>query len=428
MKRYEFKSALPRFLDPHQKDGVRFILTRSRSYLAHAPGAGKTCEAIIAAKLSGSRRTLFIVPPSLAFNWVKEIQKFAPGMKNVTILPDSIITQSRVQEAYEKFKPDFVAVDEASRFKEPTSQRTIALFGGTLKGYGKTKGLIRNAKHAVLLDGSPMPNRPMELWAPTIAMCPEAIDRMTQEEFGFKYCGAKLNDFGRWEFKHASNEKVLQKKLRKEFMHVVTENELDHPERLRSIVYLNEDVRSQKQKTWEAKNITTLQKISGEENSQGDLARHRHELGLQKVKLVAKYVQEKLEDGESVLLFAWHKDVICNLAKMFPGPHGLIIDGSVQMAMREVILRRFQTGECRLIVGNIAAMGRGVNLQRADRVVFAEYSWCDETNKQAEKRASRRGNKKKFTKCDYLCAPDSLDEVVLRTLFRKEKTVERVIG
>src|SRR3954462_14684305 len=29
------------FLDPHQIDGVRWILSRSRTYPAHAPGAGK---------------------------------------------------------------------------------------------------------------------------------------------------------------------------------------------------------------------------------------------------------------------------------------------------------------------------------------------------------------------------------------------------
>lgn len=42
------KLSLPKFLDTHQIEGIKWILSRSRSYLAHAPGAGKTAQAIIA--------------------------------------------------------------------------------------------------------------------------------------------------------------------------------------------------------------------------------------------------------------------------------------------------------------------------------------------------------------------------------------------
>jgi hypothetical protein len=67
-------------------------------------------------------------------------------------------------------------------------------------------------------------------------------------------------------------------------------------------------------------------------------------------------------------------------------------------------------------------------LQAADRVIFGEFSWTDETNKQAEKRASRRGSTKSVVRCDYIVAPGTLDEPVLTSVFRKAANVKRVIG
>ena len=70
----------------------------------------------------------------------------------------------------------------------------------------------------------------------------------------------------------------------------------------------------------------------------------------------------------------------------------------------------------------------GLSSVRADRVIFAEFSWTDETNRQAEKRASRKGSDKEFVRCEYIVSPNSMDEVVLQSVFTKQKRVEKVIG
>jgi SWI/SNF-related matrix-associated actin-dependent regulator 1 of chromatin subfamily A len=436
----------PKFLDPHQRAGIRWVLTRSRSYLAHAPGAGKTLQAIIAAcHADGEGRALFIVPPSLVINWQREIEAWAywdagystaviAGKTTIdsgayfVVVADSMLTNPTVLTQLVKETWRFVAVDEASRFKEPTSQRTIALFGGYGKDF-KSPGLVQRARHAVLLDGSPMPNRPMELWAPTYAMAPEVIDFMEQGEFGFEYCGARMNHFGRWEFKHATNEGELRKRLQKDFMHVVTEDQLDHPERLRSIVF-TDDYRDKEVKTWEKRHIQNLSLTDIDETaSQGDIAHLRSLLGSLKVKVVAQYVSEKLEKGESLLLFCWHRDVAYALFRTLRKFHPGLVMGGTPNDKREQLFASFQSGKRKIIIGNIGAMGRGHNLQAADRVVFGEYSWTDELNKQCEKRTSRKGrDRSRSVRCDYLVCPNSLDEVILNSLFRKEKTVKKIIG
>ncbi len=463
VKRYETPSTpLPRFLDPHQADGVRWILTRSRSYLAHAPGAGKTAEAIIGAMLTkGIGKAVFIVPPSLTANWAREIGKFwelahhdehskryLPAWPAIAVIPDSsrqdftgwnadyiivpdsMLTKLWVYSRLGQLDIKFIAVDEASRFKESTAQRTIALFGGVLKDGRKAEGLIQKARHAVLLDGSPMPNRPMELWAPTYAMAPECIDFMSQSDFGFRYCGATLNKFGQWEYKHSSREGELKQRLQKDFMHVVTEDRLGHSERKRSLLFMNDDVRGAVQKKWELANLSKINFDElDEETSQGKLASFRAELGLKKVEWVADYTRMRLEQGENVLLFVWHREVAFKLMDALCSFGPCLVIGGTDSEERERAFEEFQAGRRKLIIGNIAAMGRGHNLQRADRIIFGEFSWTDETNLQCEKRASRKGRDAELpVKCDYIVCPNSMDEPVLNAVFKKAARVKKVIG
>lgn len=458
VKSYQAPSRpLPLFLDPHQREGVEWVLTRSRSYLAHAPGAGKTCQAVVAALYCGGQgQAVFIVPPSLTTNWEREIrlwhskldeggkawpsiaiipesinQVFTGWAAEFLIVPDSMLTRPWVLDKLTKIKKRFVAVDEASRFKDSGAQRTRALFGGTMQGWVTSPGLVYDCKHSVLLDGSPMPNRPMELWAPTFAMSPESIDFMSQQDFGFRYCGAKMNERGNWEFKHSAHEAELQARLQHSFMHVVTEDKLEHPERKRSMLFMTDDARSPEQRTWERRHLHAINFSDIDEDlSRGELAHFRRELGIRKAPWVANYIKDRLVNkDESLLLFAWHRDVIDVLAKRLARFSPGVVMGGTKDAERELYFDEFQRGKRKLIIGNIGAMGRGHNLQRADRVVFAEFSWNDELNKQCEHRAARKGRAKELdVRCDYVVAPNSMDEPILSGVFRKAERVRRIIG
>lgn len=443
---------LPAFLDEHQVEGVEWLLTRSRSYLAHAPGAGKTWEAIVASfYIPDELPTLFIVPPTMTANWKSEIEVVSEKLgqwvsitvipetskqlavkwdSNFIVCPDSMIGKSWVQLKLSRMNFKLVAYDEASRAKEPTSERTKAVFGGETRSQ-KYYGLIQRAKHSVLLDGSPMPNRPMELWAPTMAMAPEAIDFMSREEFGFSFCGPTQNKYGQWEFKHSHNEDALREKLQKSFMHVVPESRLNHPERLRKLILVNEDSSSYKIREFEKAHLNNIDVDSlTEESSQGELATYRAMLGESKIPFIVKYIKERFEkdDTEKILLFAWHRPVIMRLQEELKRYKPRVIMGGTDDESREETKALFQAGQVPLIIGNLLSMGRGHNLQRATRVVFGEYSWNDETNKQGEKRTSRKGNDRTSVPCDYIVLPNSLDIRILKSVMSKEERTKKIIG
>lgn len=443
------------FLDSHQLDGVRWLLSRKRSYLGHAPGAGKTLTTIVGFHLSGCDQALVIVPPGLALNWQREIEKWSPrvSFKDVTvsligagtkevneaadflIVADSVLDRPAVQNCLRKLLPKFVAVDEASRLKEITALRSIAFYGGVVakaRGERPFNGLYRHAKHVVLLDGSPMPNgRPMELWASLYVLDPESIDCMDRPEFGVMFCNGHQDRFGKWQYKGSSRPNEFRERIKRRFLHVVTEDQLTHPERRRSLLFMDRDVRSAKHKTWERQHLENLPEIS-EHASQGEFAKWRRELGVRKVKWVSDYVTRRFkEKSESILLFVWHRDVAEQLFERLSKSCGNGITaqviGGTSHKLRELIFANFQAGVCKIIIGNIQAMGRGHNLQRADRIVFGEFSWSDELNKQCEKRTSRKGNKKKFVRCEYVVAPNSMDEKVLSSVFNKQRRTKAVI-
>lgn len=442
-------------LDTHQRVGLEWILERKRSYIAHAPGAGKTAQAILAALIApGFGQTLFIVPPNLIMNWEREIAQVATWAgvharsatvprtegrhdmdwdSDILLVPDSMIAKDWVQRAIvpraHHKEIQFIAVDEASRLKEPWSERSLAFYGGSFEGK-VFPGIYRDARHVVFLDGSPMPNRPIELWAPTYALHPEAIDCMDRDDFGYRYCGARPNERGVWEYNYSSHESELQEKLQRDFMHVVTEEKLTHPERLRSLLFTDTDLRSPDHKAWDRKNLGEIDFDEiDEESSQGDLARFRRELGVSKIPFVTAYTESRLKGkNESILLFAWHREVCQrlaeNLSKWNPG----LVMGGTSAKERDAAFSAFQLGTVKLLVLNISAGGRGHNLQRADRAIFAEYSWSDEMNRQCEKRGSRRGSTVDVFRSDYIACPDSLDEPMLGSLFTKQKRFRRIIG
>lgn len=455
---YRIPRTYPPLLDSHQVEGVKHILSRSRSYLAHCPGAGKTLQAIWAAcQIPRSMgQVLFIVPPTLTVNWAREIAQWTGDPRaeidriwpEITIVPesarqshvgwnaefiicpDSMLAKRWVLERLFGIRWRFLVADEASRFKECTTQRSLALFGGPLKSGIKSPGLVRYSRHSVLMDGSPIQNRPMELWGPTYAMAPEEIDYMSQAEFGMRYCGPRINNYGKYEFKWSSNESELRERLQKNFMHVVTESQLSHPERLRKLIIVNKDVRTSEIKQWERKNLSGINLADIDEKaSKGDMARMRRLVGLLKVPFVVQYAKEKLQNDESVLLFCWHREVAYALfSKLVNYRPGLIMGGT-NGAERESTIRQFQDGKIRLIIGNIASLGRGHNLQTGDRGIFAEYSWNDETNRQCEHRICRKGKSRLGgVPFDYIVCPNSFDEIILNSVFNKIRTVKKVIG
>jgi SNF2 family DNA or RNA helicase len=82
----------------------------------------------------------------------------------------------------------------------------------------------------------------------------------------------------------------------------------------------------------------------------------------------------------------------------------------------------------RLIIGNIAAMGTGVDgLQNVcDEAIFCEQDWVPSSNAQAIMRLCRIGQKNPV-RCRIFSLYGSCDEYVQDTLTRKMKELAKIL-
>jgi SWI/SNF-related matrix-associated actin-dependent regulator 1 of chromatin subfamily A len=435
-------------LRPFQAErGIPFILSQNRTYLAHQPGLGKSAQFICAVGMKPGR-ALVICPAFLKTNWAREITKwfvndfptiaivgdeqFIPANyfpADFVIVSDAMIAKPEVLHALTRTKFYHIAIDEGHRFKTFDANRTVALFGGN-NGKVKSSGLIYNSDHVVVLSGTPMLNRPVELWPLLYAMAPELIDFMSFETFGFRYGGAKQDEFGRWTFNGSSNEEELHKRIMGPFIQRIKKEDVlpELPEKIREIIVVEKDSRDGDTKTEDKKLLRKMNPFHAESFAElAAYAKMRHAIGLAKVKWVAEFITNNISTGESIILFAHHRDVVEKLAEELIAFAPMIINGGVRDEERTKIQDLFQSGKRKLIIGNIDAMNLGLTLTKATRVVFAEYAWTPAANEQAEDRAHRIGQHDSVL-CQYIVLPDSMDESILEANIKKEDSIQRVIG
>jgi hypothetical protein len=156
----------------HQLDGVRQLANWSSFILADDMGLGKSLQALTVAAIDFQRgraaRILIVCPAFLKWNWAEEIQEHtsftwevyngtpAKRQKQRTEFDSDILICGYEQiandgEELRALGWDILICDEAHAIKERSSKRSKAVYR-------------MPAKRVFLLTGSPVLNRPNELW------------------------------------------------------------------------------------------------------------------------------------------------------------------------------------------------------------------------------------------------------------------------
>ena len=440
---------------PFQQNAAKWALDRNRSYLALDPGLGKTpISAVITATLNKQNPVacVYICPPFLTRNTEVEFLKWAPHISTrrfkpgtgletqMLIVPDSILTRTDTLKEIKKFAnyargynfTTLLFVDEAHRFKNDKAARTQALFGKF-----NQPDLTHHFDRVVYLSGTPMPNRPIELFPVLSNSAPETIDNMSKFEYAKKYCAAYRDHFG-WNFSGSSNLEELALKVKNSFMLRYRKMDVlkQLPPKLEEMVVLSDNL-PPKLKALTHEILKTLPEadiMSGRISAKlqtGEnlhLATYRKELGILKIKQAVEWLKYQLEESaeESFLVFAIHKDVVKGLTADLQEFDPLVITGDTRMELRHAMVNEFQTNsKRRLFIGNIQAAGTGFTLTKATRVVFVEFSWTPSDNDQAADRCHRIGQDSNVL-VQYLVHQESVDKTVIETVLRKKKVTGQV--
>ena len=108
-----------------------------------------------------------------------------------------------------------------------------------------------------------------------------------------------------------------------------------------------------------------------------------------KKKMVMEWIDEFLESGQKLVVFAHHREVVLEIAGRYNAP---VIMGGMKTEDVESAKTRFQEDpDCTMIVCNIKAGGVGHTLTAASNVAFVELGWTPADMDQALDRTHRIG-------------------------------------
>ena len=161
---------LPAHLRPYQAKGVAWLSRLcdlgSHPLLADEMGLGKTVQvlALLASRPAGER-SLIVCPASVIPVWLGELKRFHPEMQAMVLTAEddfirhpqaklwiaSYTQLRRHLEQLAKVKFGYAILDEAQAIKNPESKTTQAC-------------ISIQAEHRIAITGTPLENRPTDLW------------------------------------------------------------------------------------------------------------------------------------------------------------------------------------------------------------------------------------------------------------------------
>ncbi|XP_075613328.1 DNA annealing helicase and endonuclease ZRANB3 isoform X4 [Balearica regulorum gibbericeps] len=430
---------------PFQEKGIIFALQRNgRCMIADEMGLGKTIQAIaISYYYKNEWPLLIVVPSSLRYPWVEEMEKWIPELSpddisiiqnktdtgristsKVTILGYGLLTsdaQTLIDTLYrQNFK--VVVIDESHYIKSRNATRSKILLP-----------VVQKALRAVLLTGTPALGRPEELFMQIEALFPRRFG--TWSEYAKKYCNARVRFFGKriqWDCRGASNLEELHQLLSEIMIRRLKNDVLTQlPPKVRQRIPFDLPQAA-------AKNLNTTfaewEKLMRNLNSDATeshfsqvmnlITRMYKETAIAKAGAVKDYIKMMLENDKlKFLVFAHHLSMLqaCTEAVIENKVRYIRIDGSVPSAERIHLVNQFQKDpDTRVAILSIQAAGQGLTFTAATHVVFAELYWDPGHIKQAEDRAHRIGQCSSVN-IHFLIAKGTMDTLMWAMLNRKAK-------
>jgi len=448
---------------PYQHAGIAFASKRDSTFIGDEMGLGKTIQAIGVINLINPGKVLIVCPATLKLNWKKELEKWLVNQYRIHVLnssesfpeyADIIIMNYDIAFKFSKelriVKWDLFVADEAHYMKNPKAKRTVAIFGG--KSGDKQKLNPIQAEKKILLTGTPISNRPIEIFPLISFLWPLVFRNMWH--FAKRYCDATNTGYG-WDMSGSSNLDELQNMLRANGMirRLKADVLKELPPKTRQVLVLPSDSVSglikkevEKVKQFEGE-ISRLQKAVRQLKGQNDdaayknavgllrqahniafteMAAIRKELAIAKIPFAVEYVRGIVEDGEKVVVMAHHREVIDQLQNEF-GLEAVKLYGGMSDVEKALNVDRFQNDHsCKVFIGSIHAAGVGITLTAAQKMLFAELDWTPSNMMQAEDRIHRIGQDGNAL-IQQLVFDGSLDAKMAEMLVRKMEVIEKAL-
>lgn len=422
-----------------QIQGVRQIYRfNGRALLADDQGLGKTVQALSwITRIPKHRPVVIVTPASMKYTWRSEaLSLFGIRIevlegrrpKRCRELPGPIIILNYdILKSWLplllRAKAKVVVFDEIHFCTNRKAQRTKAAIK-----------LSEGAASVVGLSGTPMTNRPVELWSVLKIIRPDIFPVF--QEFAFRYCKPKWTPWG-WTYKGSAHAKELNKILRSECMirRLKSEVAKDLPSKTRRTILFRLHSYIEYRKA-ESNFISWLQTVNPAKAMRARKSQALTRIGYL-LRLVAKlklpwtirWIEDFFEahPGKKLVAFTMHTAVIDALQEHFEG-RCVVIDGRVKSRLKEEAKRRFQThSKTDLLLGNWKAAGVGHTLTAAHNAAALDLPWVPGDLLQGEDRIHRIGQEHDVF-MHYLTAMNTVEEKQMKVLRRQAVVLDQVLN
>lgn len=420
--KFQIPKEQEKILRGYQKEGFYWIKTLKHNQfggiLADDMGLGKTLQVIAflwsefqESRPEENRRALVVTPASLVFNWMSEIERFAPGLPATVVTGDVKERKALIQNAGEREvlitsydllkrdlkayqKLDFVVqiIDEAQYIKNHGTQ--------VAKAVKEIRSEFRLA-----LTGTPVENRLSELWSIFDFLMP-----------GFLYSYEKFRkeiELPAVQYSNSDAMERLQKmirpfvlrrlkkdvlkdlpdKLEKDMFSPLESEQKElyeaHTERLRLMLGMQSDAEFRTSKLQILAEITRLRQIC----CYPGLVYEGYKGNSSKLEMCMELVQNAVNGGHKLLLFFQFTTMLDVLAERLKKAKisFYVLTGATSKEKRARLVKAFNEDDTSVFCISLKAGGTGLNLTAADIVIHYDPWWNLAVQNQATDRAHRIG-------------------------------------
>ena len=444
-------------LRSYQEEGYRWLCLLGKlgfgGILADDMGLGKTLQTIAYLLHEAYDRTqgragasLVVCPASLVYNWMAELERFAPGLKAAAVVGSKTRRRDVIAAAgsfdvlitsYDYVRRDIdllaslsfgtVVLDEAHYIKNAKTQAARSV-----------KRL--SAKRRFALTGTPVENRLSDLWSIFDFLMPGVLG--TEGEFARRFSTPIGNG-------DEAAAKRLQGLVGPFILRRLKGDVLgDLPEKNENVVYA--EMTGEQDKLYRASASKLARRIAKQlpEDFAGSKLQVLAELsklrelccdpsllydnytgGSAKLDTCMELVSTALEADHSVLLFSQFTSMLDLIAARLDkdGVDHQMLTGSTSKEERMRLVRRFQEGAVPVFLISLKAGGVGLNLTAADIVIHYDPWWNVAAESQATDRAHRIGQTRTVT-VFKLIVKDTIEQGILALQQRKRELADSVVG
>ena len=394
----------------YQLAGIEHLAMKKKALLADDMGLGKTFQSLLA--LDG-QPVVVICPASLKFNWAKEVAMWRKDYTSKIVMGSSAkkkdarqikklvapkaneiiicnyeqmpkwLKKGGKENGYQLIAPAKAA--DLVTFEALKSATLIVDEGHLCKNYkaARTKrmtALSELVDRVWALTGTPLLNRPMDLWGTLSAFGMQRI------VFGSWGGMLKTMNGGKTRFGYTFGEarEDAPEKLRRVMLRRMKTEVLDLPPKRWSdlVVPASKEVETiLNEFDLPTSGLPAFDKFSAV----------RSKMAKERIPAAIEWAESYEEAGEAVVVFSAHRAPVKALGER---EGWAMIMGDTPNHKRQDIVDQFQAGELKGVALTIGAGSTGLTLTAASTMLFVDLDWNPSNNSQCEDRICRIGQTK----------------------------------